>query len=55
MCRSQGSNKSESKCDSRKPSKANVKCTHKCRIHEINKCQNDMEDLSGQVQLLFYS
>ena len=55
MCRSQGSNKSESKRDSRKPSKATGKCTQKCRVHEINKCQNDMEDLSEQVQSLFYS
>ena len=52
MCRSsKGSNKfqSESKCDSRKPSKAYGKCTHKCRVHEINECQNDMEDLNEQV------
>ena len=58
MCRSsQGSNKfqSESKHDSRKPSKANGRCTHKCRVHEINECQNDMEDLNEQVQSLFYS
>ena len=47
----------ESKCDSRKPSKANGngRCTHKCRVHEINECQNDMEDLNEQVQSLFYS
>ena len=58
MCRSsKGSNKfqSESKRDSRKPSKAYGKCTHKCRVHEINECQNDMEDLNEQVQSLFYS
>ena len=57
MCRSsQGSNKSESKCDSRKMSKATGRCTHKCRVHEVNEeCQNDMEDLSEQVQSLFYS
>ena len=31
---------------------ANGKCT-KCRVHEINdECQNDMEDLSEQVQSL---
>ena len=47
----------ESKHDSRKPSKANGngRCTHKCRVHEINECQNDMEDLNEQVQSLFYS
>ena len=59
MCRSsKGSNKfqSESKHDSRKLSKANGRCTHKCRVHEVNnKCQNDMEDLSEEVQSLFYS
>ena len=32
------------------------RCTHKCRVHEVNEeCQNDMEDLSEQVQSLFYS
>ena len=41
--------------DSRKPRQANGKCTHKCRVHEINECQNDMEDLSEQIQSLFYS
>ena len=45
----------ESKCDSRKPSKANGRCTHKCRVHEINECQNDMDNLNEQVQSLFYS
>ena len=55
MCKSsQGFDKSESKHDSRKPRQANGKCT-KCRVHEINECQNDMEDLSEQVQSLFYS
>ena len=53
MCRSQGSSKSESKHDSRKLRQANGKCTR--RVHEINKGQNDMEDLSEQVQSLFYS
>ena len=55
--RSKGSSKfkSESKRDSRKPSKANGKCSHKCRVHEINECHDDMEDLSEQVQSLFYS
>ena len=53
MCRSQGSSKSESKRNSRKPRQANGKCT--CRVHEINECQNDMEDLSEQVQSVFYS
>ena len=47
--------KSESKHDSRKPSKANGRYTHKCRVHEINECQNDMENLNEQVQSLFYS
>ena len=47
--------KAKSKHDSRKPSKANGRCTHKCRVHEINRCQNNMEDLSEQVQSLFYS
>ena len=55
MCRSKGSSKFESKHDSRKPSKANGRRTHKCRVHEINECQNDMEDLNEQVQSLFYS
>ena len=58
MCRSsKGSNnfQTESKCDSRKPRQATGKCTHKCRVHEINECQNEMEDLSEQVQSLFYS
>ena len=41
--------------DSRKPSKANGRCTHKCRVNEINECQNDMEDMSEQVQSLVYS
>ena len=57
MCRSKGSSKfkSELKRDSRKPSKANGRCTHKCRVHEINECHDDMEDLNEQVQSLFYS
>ena len=50
MCRSgQGSNRfqSESRRDSRKPRQASGRCTHKCRVHEVNEeCQNDMEDLS---------
>ena len=52
MRRSKGSNKfkSESKHDSRKPSKVNGRCTHKCRVHKIKECQNDMEDLNEQVQ-----
>ena len=58
MCKSsnQGFEKSESKCDSRKLRQANGngKCT-RCKVHEINECQNDMEDLSEQVQSLFYS
>ena len=56
MCRSsKGSNKSESGRDSRRPSKANGKCSYKCRVHEINECQDDMEHLTEQVQSLFYS
>ena len=57
MCKSssQGFEKSESKHDSRRPRQANDKCTHKCRGHEINECQDDMEDLTEQVQSLFYS
>ena len=61
MCRSKGSSKfkSESEHDSRKLSKANgkgsSKCLHKCKIHEINECHDDMEDLNEQVQSLFYS
>ena len=49
--------KSESKCDSRRPRQANGnRCTHKCRVHEINEeYQDDMENLTEQVQLLFYS
>ena len=55
-CRSEkGSSKSESRRDSRKPSKAIGRCSHKCRIHEVNECHDDMEDLSEQVQSLFYS
>ena len=53
MCRSKGSSKAESKCDSRRAS--NGSCSHKCRVHEINECQNDMEDLTEQVQSLFYN
>ena len=57
MCKSsnQGFEKSESRHDSRKPRQANSRYTHKCRVHEINECQDDMEDLSKQVQSLFYS
>ena len=49
--------KSESKRDSRRPRQANGnRCSHKCRVHEINEeCQDDMENLTEQVQLLFYS
>ena len=48
--------KSESKSDSRRPKWANGKCTHKCKVHEINEeCHDDMENLSDQVQSLFYS
>ena len=49
--------KSESKRDSRRPRQANGnRCTHRCRVHEVNsECQNDMDDLSDQVQSLFYS
>ena len=47
---------SESKRDSRKPRQATGRCTHKCRVHEVNEeCQNDMENLTDQVQSLFYS
>ena len=51
----------ESKRDSRKPRQANGngngngKCTHRCKVHEICECQNDMDDLNDQVQSLFYS
>ena len=39
--------KSESKHDSRKPRQANGRCTHKCRVHEVNEeCQDDMENLT---------
>ena len=57
MCGSLRSSNSESKHDSRRPRQANEKkCTRcKCRVHEISKCQNDMDDLSKQVQSLFYS
>ena len=57
MCKSsKGFEKSESKCDSRKPRQATGRCTHKCRVYEVNEeCQNDMEDLSEQVESLFYS
>ena len=52
MCKSE----SESKRDSKRPRQANGnRCTHKCRVHVINECHDDMEDLSEQVQLLFYS
>ena len=58
-CRSKrGSSKSESKHDSRRPSRANGngKCSHKCRVHEVNEeCHDDLEDLNEQVQSLFYS
>ena len=49
--------KSKSKRDSRRPRQANGnRCTHRCRVHEVNiECQNDMDDLSDQVQSLFYS
>ena len=48
--------KSESRRDSRKLRQANGRCTHKCRVHEINEeCQDDMENLTEQVQSLFYS
>ena len=43
-------------CDSRpSKAKANGKCSHKCRVHEINECQDDMNDLEEQVQSLFYN
>ena len=58
-CKNHFSNmcKSESKSDSGRPKWANGKCTHKCKckVHEISECQNDMDDLSDQVQSLFYS
>ena len=52
MCKSE----SESKCDSRRPRQANRnKCTHKCRVHEVNEeCHDDMENLTEQVQSLVY-
>ena len=51
---SKGSSKFESKCDSRRPSRANGngKCSHKCRVHEKNECQDDMENLTEQVQFI---
>ena len=53
-CRSErGSSKAESKHDSR--SKTNGRCSYKCRVHEVDECHDDMEDLSEQVQSLFYS
>ena len=60
MCRSNkgSNNKYESGCDSRKLSKANGKgkCLHKCRFHVVNEeCHNDMDDLTEQVQSLFYN
>ena len=60
ICRSsKGSSKSESKCDSRRPGRANGngngKCLHKCRVHQVNECHDDMEDLNEQVQSLFYA
>ena len=39
----------ESKHDSRRPNGARKnfnKCSHKCNVHEIEECQNDMEDLT---------
>ena len=53
MCRfnKESKSKSESRCDSRKLSKG--KCSHKCKFHEINECQDDMNDLTEQVQSLF--
>ena len=48
--------KSESKHDLRKLRQATGRCTHKCIVHEVNEeCQNDMENLTDQVQSLFYS
>ena len=57
MCRffKESKSKFESRHDSRKMSKAKGRCSHKCKFHEINKCQNDMEDLTEQVQSLFYN
>ena len=45
------SKESESKHDSRRPNGARK---NKCNVHEIEECQNDMEDLAEQVQSLFY-
>ena len=47
----------ESNVDSRRPKRANGngKCTHRCKVHEISKCQDDMDDLNDQVRSLFYS
>ena len=48
--------KSESKRDSRKPRQATGKCTHKCKVHEVNEeCHDDMGNLNEQVQSLFYA
>ena len=33
----------------------NGKCSHKCRVYEVNECHDDMEDLNEQVQSLFYA
>ena len=47
----------ESKCDSRRPNgarKNSNKYSHKCNVHDIEECQDDMEDLTEQVQSLFY-
>ena len=56
VCKS-NDRKSESKCDSRRPNgarKKSNKCSHRCNVHEIKECQNDMESLTEQVQSLFY-
>ena len=54
---SDSGSKSESKHDSRRPDRANGKnrCSHRCNVHEIEECHDDMADLNKQVQSLFYS
>ena len=57
MCRSQGSNKSEPKRDSRKSEQGLLEnvLTNAEYMRSMKSVKNDMEDSSEQVQSLFYS
>ena len=63
MCKGRSTDsgsKSESRCDSRRSHGANRKnkCSHRCNVHDIDieeECHDDMEDLTDQVQSLFYA